>query len=333
MHQETSRSRFVVLVEPPLALLLAFAVSILFGIAGFFATALLVENDSIGALLGMERKLDIRLTPGEAEALPAPLDATRSAVVSIFEKVDVVVIPEGEEIWRLLAWIEGDPSDEQLANVVVRLDELGWDNVIPTMTTQPRYLGAWENPRRMRAYVPPAMTIQAFVFIVAAWIMIRWRKPRPLGGTIRPAAVFAWGLGSAVAAFLASTLVGGGLHLTGWEVEEQAWIRALMADRSALLVLMPWLVLFGPVSEEVFFRGYVFRRLFSSAGPGAAYAVSALLFAVIHWHPVGLPMYAVIGLVFCWVYRRTGNLWAPVVGHVVYNALVVGIPLVAPPTP
>ncbi|NIM62730.1 MAG: CPBP family intramembrane metalloprotease, partial [Acidobacteria bacterium] len=58
--------------------------------------------------------------------------------------------------------------------------------------------------------------------------------------------------------------------------------------------------------------------------------VSAVLFAVIHWHPIGFPMYAIIGLVFCWVYRRTGNLWAPVCGHVIYNAIVVGIPLLAP---
>jgi len=326
MHEETSRSRFVVLIEPPLALLLAFVVSMVLGFAAFAATALLVENDPIGALLGMERKLDIPLTPRDAEASPA-LDETRSAIASTFEKVDVIVIPEGENAWRLFAWIDGDPSDGQLANVAVGLDELGWDDVVPKMTTQPRYLGAMENPRRMRVYVPPAMTVQAFSFILAAWIMVRWRKPRAFEGTVRPIAVFAWGVGSAVVGFLASTLVGGGLQLTGWEVEEQPWIQALMADRSALLVLMPWLVLVGPVSEEVFFRGYVFRRLFSSVGPGAAYLVSALLFAVIHWHPIGFPMYAVIGLVFCWVYRKTGSLWAPVFGHVVYNALVVGIPL------
>ena len=332
MHEETSRSRFVVLIEPLVATLLTFVVLIPFIFVGFVVTALLVENDPIGSLRGMEQKLEVWLTPGDAEALPA-LDETRSAIASIFERVDVIVVPEGEKAWRLFAWIEGDPADGQLANVAVRLDELGWDDVVPKMTTQPRYVSALENPRRMRVYVPPVMTVQAFLFIIAAWIMVRWRKPRAFDGTVRPAAVFAWGVGSAVAAFFASTLIGGGLQLTGWEVEEQPWIQALMADRSALLVLMPWLVLFGPVSEEVFFRGYVFRRLFSNIGPTAAYLVSALLFALIHWHPVGFPMYTIIGLIFCWAYRKTGNLWAPVCGHVVYNALVVGIPLLASPTP
>ena len=83
MHDETSRSRFVVLVEPPLVLLLAFVVSILFGIVGFFATALLVENDPTGALLGLERKLDVRLTPSDGEAPPA-LEEARSSIESMF---------------------------------------------------------------------------------------------------------------------------------------------------------------------------------------------------------------------------------------------------------
>jgi membrane protease YdiL (CAAX protease family) len=330
-HEESTGSRFVILVEPAIALFLAFVVSIFFSLAGFLATAALVENDPIG-MLGTQRKLDIELMPKDGEVAPK-LEDTRSAVAMAFEAADVIVIPEGEGSWRLMAWIDEDPTDNALAGIAVRLAELGWDDAVPRMTTQPRYLGAMENPRRMRQYIPPAMTAQAFVFIFAAWVMVRWRKPPAFGGSVRPAAALAWGAGSALVAFFGSTLVGGGLQLTGWEVEEQAWIQALMADRSALLVLMPWLVLLGPISEEVFFRGYVFRRLFSSVGPRAAYLVSALLFAVIHWHPVGFPMYTVIGLVFCWVYQRTGSLWAPVFGHVVYNALVISIPLFVPQGP
>lgn len=332
MHEETSRSRFIILVEPVIALFLAFVVSIFFSLAGFFATALLVENDPIESMLGTERKLDIRLTPRDGEGAPK-LEDSRLAVAMAFEAADVIVAPDGESAWRLMAWIDEDPTDDALAGIVVRLDELGWDDAVPKMTTQPRYLGAMENPQRMRFYIPPAMTAQAFVFILAAWVMVRWRRPRALGGSVRPATALVWGAGSALVAFFGSTLVGGGLQLTGWEVEEQAWIQALMADRSVLLVLMPWLVLFGPISEEIFFRGYVFRRLFSSVSPRAAYLVSALLFAVIHWHPVGFPMYTVIGLVFCWVYQKTGSLWAPVIGHVVYNALVIAIPLLVPQSP
>jgi membrane protease YdiL (CAAX protease family) len=321
---------FRLLIEPPLVLLLAFCVSILLGVLGFMGTALVVESDPIGALIGVERKLDIRLTPKEAEALPS-LEDTRGLIVSIFDKVDVIVVPEGENTWRLQAWIDGDPAGDTFASLAPRLDELGWDGAVPRMTTQPRYSGVAENPRRMRAYVPPAMTLQALSFIFAAWVMIRWRKPRGFERRASPVETIAWAIAAAVVAFGTSTLLGGLLQLTGLEVEEQAWIQALMSDRSVLLVVMPWLVLVGPVSEEVFFRGYVFRRVWSSSGPRAAYALSALLFALIHWHPIGVPMYALIGLVFCWVYRKTGSLWAPVVAHVVYNGIVVSIPLLVAP--
>ncbi|MCH7781055.1 MAG: CPBP family intramembrane metalloprotease [Acidobacteria bacterium] len=333
MHEETPRSRFVVLIvaliEPLVVTLLAIVVSMPLFAIGLFATALLVENDS---LLGMERKLDVWLTPSDGEAPPA-LEETRSSIESTFERVDVIIVPEGETAWRLFAWIEGDPSGEQLAGVAARLDELGWDDVVPKLTSQRRFVGMLENPRQIRAYLPVPMTLQMFVFIVSAWMMIRWRKPPAFDVVAPPATALAWGIGAAVTAFFASMLLAYASHLAGLDVKEQPWITALMADRSTLWFFTPWLVLLGPISEEVFFRGYVFRRLFSTAGPVAAYATSALLFAVIHLYPVGIPMYAVIGLVFCWVYRKTGSLWAPVIGHVVYNAIGVGIPLLAPPTP
>ena len=145
MHEETTRSRFVILVEPEIVLFLAFAVSILLSLAGFLATAVLVENDPIGGMLGTQRKLDIELTPRDGEVSPK-LEDSRSAVAMVFEAADVIVIP-GESAWRLVAWIDEDPTDDALAGITVRLAELGWDDVVPKMTTQPRYLGAIENPR------------------------------------------------------------------------------------------------------------------------------------------------------------------------------------------
>jgi len=332
MQEETTRSRWLLLLEPALVTLLALVVSAGLGVVGLFAVAFLIEPDPIASLVGIERKLEVRLIPADAETPPA-LEATRLSITSTFDSVDVIVVQEDGGEWRLLAWVQDDPTGDDLAAITGGLTDLGWDNVTPMMTTQQRLHGTLENPHRMRSYIPPAMTGQAFMFILIAWIMVRWRKPNALGIPVRPAAVVSWGVGAALIAFLGSTVVGGGIHLAGLEVQEQPWIRALMADSSALLALTPWIVVLGPISEEVFFRGYVFRRLFSRSGPAAAYLASALLFAVVHWHPVGFPMYAIIGLVFCWVYRKTGSLWAPILGHVTYNALVVGIPLMASPTP
>ncbi|NIL99548.1 MAG: CPBP family intramembrane metalloprotease [Acidobacteria bacterium] len=329
---DTGRSRWLALIEPPLALGLVFGISIFFGMFGFVATAFLVEEDPLESLFGMERKLGVELIHDGGETIPT-IEETKRIVAAVFDVTDVIVIPEGERAWQLLAWIRGEPAPSSSTELTQQLGALGWSDPVPTVTTLPRYFGAMENPRRMRMYIPPAMTIQALVFSLGGWVMVRWRDPRALRDPARLTTALLWGGGAAIVAFIGSTLVGGGLQLTGWEIEEQGWIQALMADRASLLLLTPWLVVLGPVSEEVFFRGYVFRRLFSSAGPRAAYLVSAVLFALIHWHPVGLPMYLLIGLVFCWVYQKTGNLWAPVLAHVIYNGFVVTLPLLAPVSP
>jgi membrane protease YdiL (CAAX protease family) len=331
MHPETSSQRLLVLIEPPLVLGLAFLVSMFFGSLGLVGTALLVESDPFGSLLGSQRKLQIELTPKETEILPA-IDQTRSIVSSAFETADVIVVPNGENSWRLLAWIEDDPGGESLAGIAVELDALGWSDPVPGMSTQQRFAGVMENPRRMRVYIPVFMTIQVIAFILAAWGMLRWRKPAAFGTPVATSSALVWGAGAALVAFLGSVSVGAAIQFAGLEIEEQAWIQSLMADRPSLLLMLPWLVLAGPASEEVFFRGYVFRRVYSGFGPLAGYLASALLFAIIHLHPVGFPMYTIIGLVFCWVYQRTGSLWAPVFGHVFYNALVVTLPLLAVPS-
>lgn len=323
MEHEKKHSWLLVGLETVLVLLAAFLASMVLGAFALFGTALVVEEDGLAAMIGQSGKLELSMTANEA-AGPPSIEETRAAVQETIAKADVIVQPQTDGEWSLTAWFEGEAPDGGLGRLLGALQALGWSHGEPALSRQPTLMGAMENPTRMRTYVPPLMTMQALCFVFAAWAMLRWRKPPPLSVVKRamPAAML-WGVGGALLAFVASSLIGGLLHLLGLEVEEQAWIRALMSDGNALLGLAPWLVLIGPISEEVFFRGYVFRRAYTAIGPGAGYALSALLFGVIHLHPVGIPMYAVIGLVFCWVHRRTGTLWAPVIAHVVYNGVVL----------
>jgi CAAX prenyl protease-like protein len=84
------------------------------------------------------------------------------------------------------------------------------------------------------------------------------------------------------------------------------------------------LVLVVPVMEELFWRSFLLRwidrRNFLSADPRsaspAAFAISSVLFASEHslWF-AGL----IAGLMYTWVYTRTGNLWVPIVSHAITN--------------
>ena len=85
--------------------------------------------------------------------------------------------------------------------------------------------------------------------------------------------------------------------------------------------------LIAPFAEELFFRGFVFAGLRKTIGPWAAAIFSATLFAVAHLNPFLYPPVFAIGLLFAWVYHRSGSLWYNTLAHIGYNSLVAIVAL------
>ncbi len=92
-------------------------------------------------------------------------------------------------------------------------------------------------------------------------------------------------------------------------------------------------IFLAPFVEEVLFRGLVFGNL-KGKSPAVGYAVSCLLFALLHvWqfavvkqditYFLLMIQYLVPGLILAWVYDRTGTLWTAVGLHAAANALSV----------
>ncbi len=81
----------------------------------------------------------------------------------------------------------------------------------------------------------------------------------------------------------------------------------------------------APITEELFFRGFVFAGLRSRWSLWPAAIVSGLVFGLVH-APTGItaviPL-AVLGIALCWLYDRTGSLWPPVIAHVINNSLAL----------
>ena len=77
----------------------------------------------------------------------------------------------------------------------------------------------------------------------------------------------------------------------------------------------------APLSEELFFRGFLFRAVQGRAGLVAGLLVSALAFAAFHLNVgVLLPFFAV-GLIFAWAYHVSGSLWTPIAAHTIFNSI------------
>jgi membrane protease YdiL (CAAX protease family) len=80
----------------------------------------------------------------------------------------------------------------------------------------------------------------------------------------------------------------------------------------------------APVAEEFFFRGFFYRALRSRFKVAAAAVIDGVLFGVIHFNFEGadalllLPPLALLGVIFCLVYEKTGSLF-PVIGMHAFN--------------
>lgn len=100
------------------------------------------------------------------------------------------------------------------------------------------------------------------------------------------------------------------------------------APRGTVLIL----IFLAPFIEEVLFRGYVFGGL-KGHSRAVAYLVSCLLFSFLHvWQFLGggvispggvlmLVQYLAPAAVLAWAYDFSGNLWGPLLLHVVVNLL------------
>ena len=97
---------------------------------------------------------------------------------------------------------------------------------------------------------------------------------------------------------------------------------------AGMLILLA--VVFAPVSEELFFRGVLFRSVRDRHGFWPAALASAIPFGLVHYVPAPAIDALVLqltmvgtGLGLAWIYERRGTIVAPMAAHVAFN--VVGL--------
>jgi membrane protease YdiL (CAAX protease family) len=106
----------------------------------------------------------------------------------------------------------------------------------------------------------------------------------------------------------------------------QKVVQDLGANRSSLLLVTGALVviLVAPVCEELFFRGFLFRVLRLRMPLWLAALIDGLVFGLVHGSLVIVPVLAFLGIVLCYVYERTGTLFATIALHALNNTISYG---------
>jgi hypothetical protein len=98
----------------------------------------------------------------------------------------------------------------------------------------------------------------------------------------------------------------------------------LQTDSSATLITSCVVaIVLTPITEELFFRGFLQPALQRWVGPGYAIFLSAAFFAVAHMDVYAIPTMLVMGIGLGYVYHRTRSLIAPVLLHAAHNGLLL----------
>ena len=123
------------------------------------------------------------------------------------------------------------------------------------------------------------------------------------------------------------------LIVLGAEAPRQESLEELFKSRAVLPLAGVATLIAAPVAEEIFFRGFIFTGLLRPFGLVGAMAASGFLFALFHVtgaDTVALVLpFGLIGMLFAWVYYRTGSLWPSIATHLLFN--LVSFVLLASP--
>jgi membrane protease YdiL (CAAX protease family)/uncharacterized RDD family membrane protein YckC len=160
---------------------------------------------------------------------------------------------------------------------------------------------------------------------VAIWFAARHGRGNPL--TMLGLRRCKWSaLGLALAAF-GGYIVFAAIYAPLVQPEQEDVTRDLGFDEGGLAAVIAGFLIIAaaPLSEEIFFRGFMFAGLRRRLSLWPAAAVAAIIFGALHYtgpDSIGVvPQLAVFGLLLAWLYEYTGSLWPPILVHVINNTI------------
>ncbi len=123
--------------------------------------------------------------------------------------------------------------------------------------------------------------------------------------------------------------VAGIAHAFGYEPEPQEVVKIYLKDSSDkyLLFFTFFVAIAGPLVEEIFFRGFAYKAFRSRWGVKRAALASTALFAALHLNWAAFFPIFMLGLLFVYLYEKTGSLVPSMTAHVFHNLIMVGLTL------
>lgn len=217
---------------------------------------------------------------------------------------------QSEEFTQLIQEVE--ESGEWITTD--RIDALMTDEVLDELTTE--MITVLENNIVAITIWSALASVPVF-----AWLMRRDKKKRMLAGMqetkFLPIPLYGFiVLGSITLCIVLNNLT----TLSQLAEVSQAYVESSesLYSISFPMQILAWGII-SPLSEEVLFRGVLYKRLRNHLRPIAAMLWSALIFGVYHGNLVQFVYAFISGMMLAWVYEKFGSLKAPILAHMCMN--------------
>ncbi len=139
----------------------------------------------------------------------------------------------------------------------------------------------------------------------------------------------AWGTYAAILPVFVLSLLGlvALAQLFHYEPESHPLVNIFLEEehRSSFLIYFSIFlaVAFGPVFEEIFFRGFCYQILRRQWGVFPAMVSSAAAFSLIHANTFAFWPIFILGLALAWIFEKRGSLLPGIILHVTHNAVFI----------
>ena len=82
------------------------------------------------------------------------------------------------------------------------------------------------------------------------------------------------------------------------------------------------ITIMAPLVEELLFRGAIQGHLLRKGmKPLNAILIASAIFGIVHMNPIQIPFAFAIGMIFGWLYYRTGSVVPGIIGHFINNSI------------
>lgn len=131
-----------------------------------------------------------------------------------------------------------------------------------------------------------------------------------------------WGIITMLVALVIIAIIGALLLYFDFDISQSSNIPELENYFSLPSIMV--LIIFQPICEEIFFRGFLLEKIVDNIGEKTAILITALLFGLAHlsfgnFYPALLT--GIIGILLAFIVLKTKNINSAIIAHILFNVI------------